>query len=145
MIRRLSGVCYVLRREPNCDRISPITVTGPARESAKRATAQKRALESAGFTVSAVSGDLPIGWTGSGALVRQGVNEDPFGINVCSPREAVGLDATVVEYNSAAGLLVGCRSSAASARRNFLPRSPLSRRGHPTGRPSWSRNLVPTV
>jgi hypothetical protein len=124
MLRRLSGVCYVLRREPNCDRISPIAVTRPARESAKRATGQKRALESAGFTVSAVSSDLPIGWTGSGTLVRQEVKEDPFGINVCTALEAVGLDATVIEYNSAAGLCVGCRSSAASARRNFLPRSP---------------------
>ena len=114
----------MFRREPNCDRISLVAVTGPAREFAKRATAQNCTLESAGFTVSAVSGDLPIGWTGSGTLVRQEVNEDPFGINVGSALEAVGLDVTVVKYNSAAGLLVGCRSSAASARRNFLPRSP---------------------
>jgi hypothetical protein len=96
MLRRLTGACYALRREPKGDRILPIGVTGAARESAKRATAQKRALESAGFTVSTVSGDLPIGWTGSVTLVRREVNEDPFGINVCSALEAVGLDAMTV-------------------------------------------------
>jgi hypothetical protein len=46
--------------------------------------------------VSTVSGDLPIGWTGSVTLVRREVNEDPFGINVCSALEAVGLDAMTV-------------------------------------------------
>jgi hypothetical protein len=78
----------------------PIEVVGADRESGRLGTTLKRALESAGFTVNPLAVDLLIGWTGPGILVRQKIVADPFGIKVRSALGAVGLDATVVEYDT---------------------------------------------